>query len=125
VEEIWNKRVMAKSAIDKWCIKMGRVRKFLKGWGQSLKGHARKYKNILKEELEKLEKLEEESTPNAENLERKTFIQTELLKLMEEEESYWHKRSNSVWLLKGDCNTTFFHRIANGKKEEYYFFFET
>jgi mannosylglycoprotein endo-beta-mannosidase len=49
-------------------------------------------------------------------LEMKTSIQTELLKLLEEEELYWHKRSNINWLLKGDNNTIFFHRIANGKR---------
>jgi cytochrome c-type biogenesis protein CcmH/NrfG len=104
VKAIWDRKVYTKSTIDTWCIKMDRVRKFLKGWGQSLKGHTRKYKNILKEELEKIEKLEEEVTLDAENLERKSFIQTELLRLLEEEESYWRKRSNSTWLLKGDCN---------------------
>jgi hypothetical protein len=52
--------------------------------------------------------LKEYITLDAENLERKTFIQIELLCLMEEEESYQHKRSNSIWLLKGNCNTTFF-----------------
>jgi hypothetical protein len=38
-----------------------------------------------------------------------------LLRLLEEEEGYWHKRSNSMWLLKGDSNTTFFLRVANRK----------
>jgi mannosylglycoprotein endo-beta-mannosidase len=118
VKEIWNKRVNAKSAIDTWCIKMDRINFFLKGWGQSLKGHTRKYKKIVKKELEIIEKLEEESTLDAVNLDRKTFIQSELLRLMEEEESYWHKRSNSTWLLKGNCNTTFFHRVANRKKRK-------
>lgn len=65
-----------------------------------------------------MEKIEEETILNAENLDRKTFIQSELLKLMEEEENYWHKRSNCTWLLKGDCNTAFFHKIANGKKRK-------
>jgi hypothetical protein len=51
VREIWNRKVIAKSAIDTWCIKIDRVKKFLKGWGQSLKGHTRKYKNILKGSL--------------------------------------------------------------------------
>ena len=97
---------------------MDRVKKFLKGWGQSMKGHTRKYKNILKEELEILEKIEEEVSLDAEKLDRKTFIQTELLRLMEEEESYWHKRANSMWLLKGDSNTAFFYRVANGKKRK-------
>jgi mannosylglycoprotein endo-beta-mannosidase len=116
VREIWNRKVTSKSAIDTWCIKMDRVKNFLKGWGQSLKGHTRKYKNILKGELEILEKEEEVRSLDADKLNRKTFIQSELLRLLEEEESYWHKRSNSMWLLKGDNNTAFFHRVANGKK---------
>lgn len=38
---------------------MNRVKKFLKGWGQSLRRHNKKYRKILGEELEKLEALEE------------------------------------------------------------------
>lgn len=60
----------AKSAIDTWCIKMDRVKKWLKGWGQSIKGHTRKYKNILKGELEILEKEEEEIALDANKLNR-------------------------------------------------------
>jgi hypothetical protein len=104
VREIWNRRVTAKFPIETWCIKLDRVKKFLNGWGQSLKGHTRKYKGILKEELEILEKLKEDSFLDADKLNRKTFIQSELLRLLEEEESYWHKRSNIIWLLKGDSN---------------------
>lgn len=118
VGEIWSRKVTAKSTIDIWCIKMNRVKKFLKGWGQSFKGHTRTYKGILKEELENLEKIEEDNFLDAEKLNRKTFIQFELLRLLEEEESYWHKRANSTWLLKGDSNTAFFHRVANGKKRK-------
>jgi hypothetical protein len=51
-------------------------------------------------------------------LERKTFIQTELLRVLEEEELYQHKRSNLNWLLQGDSNTEFFHRYENGKKRK-------
>jgi hypothetical protein len=46
-----------------------------------------------------LEKEEEEGSLPAPLLERKTFIQTEMLKVLEEEEMYWHKRSNQKWLL--------------------------
>jgi hypothetical protein len=38
--------------------------------------------------------------------------------MLEEEELYWHKRSNLNWLLQGDNNTELFHRIANGKKRK-------
>jgi hypothetical protein len=44
-------------------------------------------------------------------------IRVELLGILEEEELYWHKRSES-WLMKGDNNTKYFHRIANGKKRK-------
>jgi mannosylglycoprotein endo-beta-mannosidase len=109
---------MAKSTIDAWCIKMDKVRKFLKGWGQNIKGHTRKHKRILSEELEKLESLGEEMSLSVDMLSKKSLIQTEMLRLTEEEENYWHKRSNNMWLLKGDNNTAFFHRIANGKKRK-------
>lgn len=47
--------------MDKWCIKINRVKTFLKGLGQNIKGYNRKYKLIL-EELETLERLEEGSS---------------------------------------------------------------
>ena len=94
----------------------------VKGWGQNLKGHTKKYKRILHEELVILENIEENEILSSDKLDRKTFIQTELLRLLEEEESYWHKRSNSMWLLKGDNNTTFFIVWLMGKKKNTIFF---
>src|SRR6185312_15392782 len=38
------------------------------------------------------------------------------MKLLEEEELYWLKRSHDKWLHEGDNNTEYFHRIANGRK---------
>jgi hypothetical protein len=122
VGEVWGKSVNANDAVGKWIIKMGRVKKNLKGWGNSMKGHARKYWMTLNKELEEIEKLEEETILPTALLDRKTCIQAELLKIMEEEELYWHKRSNENWLLKGDNNTSYFHRKANGKKGKIPFF---
>ena len=82
MSEIWNKKVIAKSNIEQWCIKVNRIKKFLKGWGQSIKGHNRKYKKFLQEELEILEEVD--SLPSN-LLERKVFIQKELAKFLEEE----------------------------------------
>jgi hypothetical protein len=61
--------------------------------------------------------MEEEDILPANLLERKTFIQAELMRLLEEEEIYWHKRFNEKWLLQGDNNTYYFHKKENGKKE--------
>ena len=35
-----------------------------------------------------------------------------------EEESYWFQRSHARWLLHGDLNTSYFHKIANGRKRK-------
>ena len=118
ISEIWDVHVRGKDAVDKWCIKVNRVKFFLKGWGMSLRGHTKKYKKCLREELEILEKIEEDNPLPAHLLEKKTFILSETNRLLEEEELYWHKRSNNRWLLEGDLNTEFFHRMANGKKRK-------
>jgi len=81
--------------------------------GLEFKGHTKK---CLIEELSVQEKMEEANPLPAHLLERKTFILSEKNRLLEEEESYLHKRSNNKWLLEGDLNTEFFHRVANGKK---------
>lgn len=36
------------------------------------------------------------------------------LELLDKEETYWFNRYHEQWLLKGDSNTSYFHRIANG-----------
>ena len=77
-----------------------------------------RYKHRLQEDLGKLEEMEELSCLSTKNLDKKTFIQTELQKIQEEEEEYWHKRSNLNWLLKGDNTTDYFLKIANGKKRK-------
>jgi hypothetical protein len=44
VKEIWTKPVVTKDAIEKWYIKLNKIKKFLKGWGDSLKGHTKKHR---------------------------------------------------------------------------------
>jgi mannosylglycoprotein endo-beta-mannosidase len=47
---------------------------------------------------------------------RRSELIIQTLDILAEEELYWFKRSHETWLLKGDIDTKFFHRIANGKK---------
>jgi hypothetical protein len=42
----------------------------------------------------------------------------ENLKLLDQEETYWFSRCHEQWLLKEDNNTSYFHRIANGRKRK-------
>jgi hypothetical protein len=36
-----------------------------------------------------------------------------VLMLLEKEEAFWQQRSGERWLLQGENNTSFFHRMAN------------
>jgi hypothetical protein len=63
-----------------------------------------------------LELLEEDGKMSDSLIEYRISLKLELAKILEEEEAYWYRRSHGNWLLKGDSNTEFFHRIANGKK---------
>jgi hypothetical protein len=65
-----------------------KIKKFLKGWGDSLKGHTKKHRISLQSELAELEALEEEESLPARLLDRKTAIQAEMMKLNEQEEIY-------------------------------------
>jgi hypothetical protein len=47
-----------------------------------------------------------------------SYIGCETLQIYEEEEAFWFERSSKKWLLEGDNNTAYFHRIANGRKRK-------
>ena len=69
-------------------------------------------------ELDLLENLEDDHELSYDEFVRKTNIQTELYEMYEEEESYWHQRAHARWLLQGDMNTSYFHKIANGRRRK-------
>jgi hypothetical protein len=65
-----------------------------------------------------LEALEELNGLDAEQVILKTKLISENLELLDQEESYLFNRSHEQWLLKGDNNTSYFYRIANGRKRK-------
>jgi mannosylglycoprotein endo-beta-mannosidase len=69
-------------------------------------------------ELDSLEQLEESDGLSPDAMVRKTKIMVELYNIHVDEESYWHQRLHARWLLQGDQNTTYFHKIANGGKRK-------
>ena len=62
--------------------------------------------------------LEEDGELSPDDFVRKSSILVELFNMYAEEESYWHQRAHSRWLLQGDSNTSYFHKIANGRKRK-------
>jgi hypothetical protein len=117
VDRIWNKPCRAKTTIDKIQQKLKLVKQYFKGWGLNLQGTLRKLRMELHEELITLEELEELSTLSSDQWQRKTWVLSEILRLLEEE-IYWYNRSHDNWLLHGDLNTKYFHRVASGRKRK-------
>lgn len=68
--------------------------------------------------MAELENHEEICVLTVEQFEKKTWLLCENFKLLDQEESYWFERSHETWLLKGDNNTTYFNRCANGTKRK-------
>jgi hypothetical protein len=65
-----------------------------------------------------LEELEEANPLFADQVIHRKALQVEFQKILDEEELYWYKRSHETWLLKGDNNTNFFHRVSNGRRRK-------
>jgi hypothetical protein len=87
----------------------------LKGWGFNISGNRKKRTKEIQEELDSMELLEEQGVLSNLQVKKKIEMMVEFLRLMEEE-LYWYRRCYETWLLKGDNNSEFFHRIANGSK---------
>jgi hypothetical protein len=118
IKDIWEQPMNSMDPIDVFNIKLKHVKKHLKGWGANLFGNNKKRKLELKSELLTLENLEENMEISPDELSSRANIQTELFKMYEEEESFWFQRAHSKWLQEGDQNTSYFHRIANGRKKK-------
>jgi hypothetical protein len=72
----------------------------------------------IKEELAFIETLEEANELPPDLSVRKTEISVELMKIYAEEELLWYQKAHEKWLLEGDLNTSYFHRVANGRKRK-------
>jgi exonuclease III len=123
IKEIWTKPTRDVVSLDRILFKLKKVKKFLKGWGFNLSGTRKRRKKEVAKEMADLETLEEVNTLSHAQQRGKVELKSELLHILEEEELYWFKRSRENWLLKGDNNTEYFHRIANGNKRKQTIYF--
>ncbi|XP_073360631.1 uncharacterized protein [Aegilops tauschii subsp. strangulata] len=65
-----------------------------------------------------LEEIEESGPLSPEMYSIKVDVSAELHELLVNEEIFWLQQSHERWLLKGDLNTDYYHKIANGRKRK-------
>lgn len=117
-KSIWEQNVRADDPIDILNVKLKRIKKYFKGRGSNKFGHSRKRKDEIMKELEEIEKLEEVGPLDPGIYEKRTLLCAEYNEILNNDELFWLQQSNERWLLKGDRNTTYFHRVANGRKRK-------
>jgi hypothetical protein len=105
-------------SLDKVLFKLKKVKNFLKGWGFNLAGNRKKRKKEIENLIMELEEQEECGPLSSDLIMKRINLKVELFQIMDEEELHWFKRSHENWLLKGDNNTEFFHRVASGKRRK-------
>ncbi|XP_062188905.1 uncharacterized protein LOC133892218 [Phragmites australis] len=70
---------------------------------------------LLLDTADELDKKVELQTLSSREINLKNFYKERLALLLREEELKWYQRANTTKLLSGDCNTKYFHLVANGK----------
>lgn len=118
MEKLWHEPVVASDSLGIIQEKLKKVKKSFKGWGHNIRGQIIKQKKDLEKELLDLEALEEIQPLTVSQLGRRREINTLLMEINEGEEEHWNRLAGENWLLKGDCNTKYFHRIANGRRRK-------
>jgi hypothetical protein len=98
--------------------RLKKVKQFLKGWGFNLSSSKKKRKQLIQDLLCQLEMIEETCPLSMDQVRQRMNPKVELYNILDEEELVWFKRSHEAWLLKGDNNTEYFYRIANGRKRK-------
>jgi len=94
-----------------------KLRRAMKGWGANCDCARRKHKQEILLEIKILDGKSDLMQLSEEEWKRRYELENELQEIYVVEELYWQKRGEK-WILKGDSNTSFFHKCANGRKRK-------
>jgi hypothetical protein len=118
VVDVWNKQTKGDTPLKRWQHKIQRVRQFLRGWVRNRSGNYKKEKTNLIKKAEELDIKVETQVLSSSELDLKHCLKECLAQLLREEELKWYQRAKTSKLLYGDCNTKYFHLVANGKQRK-------
>jgi len=81
-------------------------------------GEQAKEKEILYDQLRELDNLAESNSLSPSEWASRYEIEEKLELILQMEEQHWQQRSSENWVLRGDSNTDFFHKFANGRRRK-------
>lgn len=101
-------------------LKLKNFKKEIKGWSGNTYGKSKEHKHGLISELNRLDALEELGQLYEALCTYRTIIPADHLTIAARDDALWRQRCKVTWLIEGDENTTFFHRIVAANKRKNY-----
>jgi hypothetical protein len=118
VKSNWSLPVGATHSLDVWKLKMKRLRQKLKGWNNNIVGHYKRLKKDLIEKIDTLDKISETSGLSDADRFMKLDLESNLKKIVDEENIRLRQKARDKFLLDGDENSKYFHLLAKHKKRK-------
>lgn len=103
-------------AVLSFTAKLRHCRLRIKEWCNNEFYSIRGQKNYLMGEIHQIDKAEEQGTLSEECVAKREELKVKLRGVLNDEASLWRTRANQQLLHEGDCNTKYFHSIANGRR---------
>jgi exonuclease III len=119
--EKWPARIQSK-IMDYWHLLMPYLRRWLRGWSANMVSKQKKRRKEIEQKLTEIDNIAKERDLFPQEWEVRYELEKEVEQIYLQEELWWQRRGGEQWLLRGDSNTSFFHRIANGRNRKSHIF---
>ncbi|KAJ9680329.1 hypothetical protein PVL29_019598 [Vitis rotundifolia] len=100
----------------KFMRKLQFVKANLKEWNKVSFGVLEERKKSILNEIANLDDFEQGGGLTPELLVQRALRKGELEELILREEIHWRQKARMKWVKEGDCNSRFFHKVANGRR---------
>ena len=89
----------------------------LKDWNKDSFGELNKRKKSILNEIANFDVVEQEGVLTSELSAQRALRKGELEELILREEIHWRPKAKVKWVKERDCNSKFFHKVANGRQK--------
>ena len=100
----------------KFMRKLQYVKAKLKDWNKNSFGMLKERKKSILNEIAKIDPVEQEGVLSSELSAQRALRKWELEELILREEIHWRQKVKVKWVKDKDCNSNFFHKVVNGRR---------